>query len=80
MKYLYNIIHNTKILQLNIIFTLLNFSCTILKMKSLFFKNNDIDLISLKTYDEALEVFNYILTFYPSHHDIWFKNHILLTS
>jgi len=27
----------------------------------------------MKRYDEALEVFNYILTIYPNHHDIWFK-------
>jgi hypothetical protein len=42
MKYLYNIIHNTKILQLFIIFTLFNVGCTSLRDElSIFLKNKD---------------------------------------
>ena len=42
MKYLYNIIHNTKILQLIIIFTIFNTGCNSLRDElSIFLKNKD---------------------------------------
>ena len=47
MKYLYNIIHNTKILQLIIIFSLLNLSCTSLK--------NEISIFLVKDEEEEEE-------------------------